>query len=178
MNFRNFAYFLAAPTLCYQPVYPRSAGIRKPWLARRIVELVFFISLMLLIFDQHIVPAVEATAAVTLRPGSSNVKYIGTSSDAQKFYSFVLVQHSACFGNKGLRDSCIPCYRRSIPKTACIGRADHVFLACGILFVFPSIPQHHRRAFKIRRQGVLSRLVMVLTLVHFDEIASRVTVTN
>lgn len=36
----DFVYFLCAPTLCYELNFPRSARIRKRFLAKRIVEMV------------------------------------------------------------------------------------------------------------------------------------------
>ena len=31
---KNLAYFLVAPTLCYQPAYPRNTRFRVKWLLR------------------------------------------------------------------------------------------------------------------------------------------------
>lgn len=55
----NLCYFMAAPTLTYQPSYPRTERIRGNWLLRRCGELVLALALQLAIIDQYIVPAVE-----------------------------------------------------------------------------------------------------------------------
>lgn len=38
VDYKHFIYFLAAPTLCYQFMYPRSPAIRKLWLLKRVAE--------------------------------------------------------------------------------------------------------------------------------------------
>ena len=48
----NFAYFLVVPTLCYQPVYPRSDRIRKRWLLKRFFELLACLGLMAFLVSQ------------------------------------------------------------------------------------------------------------------------------
>eukprot|EP00241_Pyramimonas_parkeae_P003563 CAMPEP_0114255748 /NCGR_PEP_ID=MMETSP0058-20121206/17740_1 /TAXON_ID=36894 /ORGANISM="Pyramimonas parkeae, CCMP726" /LENGTH=642 /DNA_ID=CAMNT_0001370179 /DNA_START=41 /DNA_END=1969 /DNA_ORIENTATION=+ len=53
----NMAYFLLAPTLCYQTNYPRSSRLRKRWLFRRIVEAVICVALMIVLIEQYIHPA-------------------------------------------------------------------------------------------------------------------------
>ncbi|KAH8975105.1 hypothetical protein BDL97_01G138800 [Sphagnum fallax] len=46
INFRNMAYFMMAPTLCYQLSYPRSNTVRKGWVLRQIGKLLVFVGLM------------------------------------------------------------------------------------------------------------------------------------
>ncbi|KAK9715719.1 hypothetical protein RND81_06G185000 [Saponaria officinalis] len=59
VNFRSLVYFMLAPTLCYQPSYPRSTHIRKGWVARQLVKLVIFTGLMGFIVEQYINPIVQ-----------------------------------------------------------------------------------------------------------------------
>lgn len=40
--FTDLAYFMCAPTLCYELNFPRSARIRKRFLAKRLIEMVMF----------------------------------------------------------------------------------------------------------------------------------------
>lgn len=59
LTLSNMVYFLCAPTLTYQLTYPRNARIRFKWLARRCVELLVMLALLLAIIDQYIFPAVK-----------------------------------------------------------------------------------------------------------------------
>jgi diacylglycerol O-acyltransferase-1 len=58
-TFGHLLYFLAAPTLIYQVSYPRSPRIRKRFVARRSLELIFCLSLQLFIIEQYIFPLVR-----------------------------------------------------------------------------------------------------------------------
>ncbi|XP_071959644.1 diacylglycerol O-acyltransferase 1-like [Antedon mediterranea] len=58
INLKDMYYFLLAPTLCYELNFPRSARIRKRFLIRRIIEIVFLLQLMLGLVQQWIVPTV------------------------------------------------------------------------------------------------------------------------
>lgn len=62
LSLGNLAYFIAAPTLCYQPSYPRSPRFRGRWLVRRVGELLLFGGLMALIIEQYMLPAVSNSA--------------------------------------------------------------------------------------------------------------------
>jgi len=53
----NMAYFLTAPTLCYQTNYPRSSRRRKRWLLRRTAEFVVCVALLVILVEQYIMPA-------------------------------------------------------------------------------------------------------------------------
>ncbi|KAI7841389.1 hypothetical protein COHA_005007 [Chlorella ohadii] len=55
----NLAYFLAAPTLCYQPVYPRSKRFRARWMAKKLVQLSASLGLMLFVTEQYIQPTID-----------------------------------------------------------------------------------------------------------------------
>ncbi|XP_016467035.1 diacylglycerol O-acyltransferase 1 isoform X1 [Nicotiana tabacum] len=59
VNFKSLAYFMVAPTLCYQLSYPRTACIRKGWLARQLIKLVIFTGFMGFIIEQYINPIVQ-----------------------------------------------------------------------------------------------------------------------
>uniref|UniRef100_A0A2C9K594 O-acyltransferase n=1 Tax=Biomphalaria glabrata TaxID=6526 RepID=A0A2C9K594_BIOGL len=59
LNVRDLAYFMFAPTLCYELNFPRSARIRKRFLAKRVIEMVFLTWLMVALMQQWIVPAVN-----------------------------------------------------------------------------------------------------------------------
>ncbi|XP_062148822.1 diacylglycerol O-acyltransferase 1 [Alnus glutinosa] len=57
--FKSLAYFMVAPTLCYQPSYPRTACIRKGWVVRQLVKLIIFTGVMGFIIEQYINPIVK-----------------------------------------------------------------------------------------------------------------------
>ncbi|GAB2291847.1 Diacylglycerol O-acyltransferase 1 [Dionaea muscipula] len=59
VSFKSLAYFMVAPTLCYQGSYPRSACIRKGWVARQLVKLLIFTGVMGFIIEQYINPIVK-----------------------------------------------------------------------------------------------------------------------
>ncbi|XP_071823562.1 diacylglycerol O-acyltransferase 1-like [Apostichopus japonicus] len=58
INLKDIYYFMLAPTLCYELNFPRTERIRKRFLIRRIVELVFLLQLSLCLIQQWIVPLV------------------------------------------------------------------------------------------------------------------------
>ncbi|KAL3332348.1 hypothetical protein AABB24_032769 [Solanum stoloniferum] len=59
VSFKSLAYFMVAPTLCYQLSYPRTPCIRKGWVARQFIKLVIFTGLMGFIIEQYINPIVQ-----------------------------------------------------------------------------------------------------------------------
>ncbi|KAK1313704.1 Diacylglycerol O-acyltransferase 1 [Acorus calamus] len=59
VRFKTLAYFVMAPTLCYQQSYPRTTCIRKSWVIRQLVKLVIFTGLMGFIIEQYINPIVK-----------------------------------------------------------------------------------------------------------------------
>ncbi|KAL1335521.1 hypothetical protein HN51_064384 [Arachis hypogaea] len=59
VSIRRLAYFMLAPTLCYQPSYPRTPSIRKGWVFRQLVTLIIFTGLMGFIIEQYINPIVQ-----------------------------------------------------------------------------------------------------------------------
>ncbi|XP_076911561.1 diacylglycerol O-acyltransferase 1-like isoform X1 [Bidens hawaiensis] len=58
-DFKSLIYFMAAPTLCYQMSYPRTAFIRKGWVLRQLIKLIIFTGLMGFIIEQYINPIVK-----------------------------------------------------------------------------------------------------------------------
>ncbi|KAG0493875.1 hypothetical protein HPP92_004869 [Vanilla planifolia] len=59
VSFQSLAYFMVAPTLCYQPAYPQTTCIRRGWVIRQFVKLVIFIGVMGFIIEQYINPIVK-----------------------------------------------------------------------------------------------------------------------
>lgn len=59
ISVKNLVYFMVAPTLCYQPSYPRTPSIRKGWLVRQVIILIIFTGLMGFIIEQYINPIVK-----------------------------------------------------------------------------------------------------------------------
>uniref|UniRef100_A0A2P2M8M0 diacylglycerol O-acyltransferase n=2 Tax=Rhizophora mucronata TaxID=61149 RepID=A0A2P2M8M0_RHIMU len=58
-SFKSLVYFMVAPTLCYQPSYPRTACVRQSWVLRQFVKLIIFTGLMGFIIEQYINPIVQ-----------------------------------------------------------------------------------------------------------------------
>ncbi|CAD5110875.1 DgyrCDS240 [Dimorphilus gyrociliatus] len=59
INLKDIYYFLFAPTLCYELNFPRSSRIRKRFLIKRILEMLFLSHLMLCLIQQWIIPTVN-----------------------------------------------------------------------------------------------------------------------
>ena len=59
LSISRLAYFLIAPTLCYQLEYPRNAYIRKIWLGKRLVEYLLTSLVMNILVIQYIFPELE-----------------------------------------------------------------------------------------------------------------------
>ncbi|XP_055343981.1 diacylglycerol O-acyltransferase 1-like [Paramacrobiotus metropolitanus] len=60
---RNIYYFYAAPTLCYELNYPRTPGIRKVYLAKRIGEILLLTQLELALAQQWLLPIMQNSVA-------------------------------------------------------------------------------------------------------------------
>eukprot|EP00057_Strongylocentrotus_purpuratus_P015273 XP_011669747.1 PREDICTED: diacylglycerol O-acyltransferase 1 [Strongylocentrotus purpuratus] len=58
LTLNDMCYFMMVPTLCYELNFPRTKRIRKRFLIRRIIELVFLVQLCLCLVQQWIVPTV------------------------------------------------------------------------------------------------------------------------
>ncbi|RZB90921.1 Diacylglycerol O-acyltransferase 1C [Glycine soja] len=59
VTFRSLAYFMVAPTLCYQTSYPRTPSVRKGWVFRQLVKLIIFTGVMGFIIEQYMNPIVQ-----------------------------------------------------------------------------------------------------------------------
>ncbi|KAG8657056.1 hypothetical protein MANES_03G036000v8 [Manihot esculenta] len=59
VSFKSLVYFMVAPTLCYQPIYPRTACVRKGCVVRQFVKLIIFTGFMGFIIEQYINPIVQ-----------------------------------------------------------------------------------------------------------------------
>lgn len=59
VSFRSLVYFMVAPTLCYQPSYPRTASIRKGVVIRQLIKWIIFTGVMGFIIEQYINPIVQ-----------------------------------------------------------------------------------------------------------------------
>ncbi|ELT88627.1 hypothetical protein CAPTEDRAFT_183593 [Capitella teleta] len=67
LNLEDLFYFLFAPTLCYQLNFPRSVRIRKRFLLKRLIEMVFLSGLMLALIQQWIIPIVQNSTILLQR---------------------------------------------------------------------------------------------------------------
>lgn len=63
LTLKNLYYFICAPTLCYELNYPRNKKIRRAFLLRRIVEVLFLLQLELALCQQWIVPTLQKAIA-------------------------------------------------------------------------------------------------------------------
>ncbi|XP_028751495.1 diacylglycerol O-acyltransferase 1A-like [Neltuma alba] len=59
VSLKSLAYFMVAPTLCYQPSYPRTPYVRKGWVFRQLIKLIVFTGVMGFIIEQYINPIVQ-----------------------------------------------------------------------------------------------------------------------
>ncbi|KAJ1735548.1 hypothetical protein LPJ61_000495 [Coemansia biformis] len=95
----NFGYFWLAPTLCYQPSYPRSASpIRKSFLAKRLAELVIIGLAMHVVIQQYAVPTLAGSVqAIDTRDGfwlSERVLKLSVISAIVWFLGFYAIFHA------------------------------------------------------------------------------------
>ncbi|XP_048738315.1 diacylglycerol O-acyltransferase 1-like isoform X2 [Ostrea edulis] len=59
LTLNNMYYFICTPTLCYELNFPRTIRIRKRFLLKRIVEMMFLAQLMTGLVQQWIIPTVN-----------------------------------------------------------------------------------------------------------------------
>lgn len=59
LTYHDLAYFLCAPTLCYELNFPRTTRIRKRFLIKRCVEVVIGVNVVLGVFQQWMIPSVR-----------------------------------------------------------------------------------------------------------------------
>eukprot|EP00359_Climacostomum_virens_P000303 CAMPEP_0204897088 /NCGR_PEP_ID=MMETSP1397-20131031/538_1 /ASSEMBLY_ACC=CAM_ASM_000891 /TAXON_ID=49980 /ORGANISM="Climacostomum Climacostomum virens, Strain Stock W-24" /LENGTH=262 /DNA_ID=CAMNT_0052064793 /DNA_START=318 /DNA_END=1106 /DNA_ORIENTATION=+ len=74
--FKQFLYFIMAPTLCFQFEYPRSSKIRWIWLSKRIGEFVLGLLLMGVIVKQQMVPGIYSAIDLMEKENFSTLKLI------------------------------------------------------------------------------------------------------
>ncbi|PIA17593.1 hypothetical protein COEREDRAFT_80298 [Coemansia reversa NRRL 1564] len=96
----NFVYFWMAPTLCYQPSYPRIAGpIRKSFVAKRLAELVVLCIAMYVVIYQYAVPTLMGSVrAIDSRNGFwlfERVLKLSVVSAIVWFLGFYAIFHAA-----------------------------------------------------------------------------------
>ncbi|KAJ2594950.1 hypothetical protein GGH99_003646 [Coemansia sp. RSA 1285] len=99
VTLKNFGYFWLAPTLCYQPSYPRVPGpISKSFLAKRIAEFVILAIAMYVVIQQYAVPtlvgsvrAIDAGNAFRL---SERVLKLSVISATVWFLGFYAIFHA------------------------------------------------------------------------------------
>ncbi|KAJ1835695.1 hypothetical protein LPJ63_000897 [Coemansia sp. RSA 2711] len=99
VSLANFAYFWLAPTLCYQPSYPRMAGpVRKSFVAKRLAELAILCVAMCIVIQQYAVPTlVGSVRAIDTRNGfwlSERVLKLSVISAAVWFLGFYAIFHA------------------------------------------------------------------------------------
>nr|BBB38499.1 diacylglycerol O-acyltransferase 1 [Gymnogobius isaza] len=58
---KDMYYYVFAPTLCYELNFPRSPKIRKSFLARRLVEMLFFTQLFVALTQQWMIPIIQSS---------------------------------------------------------------------------------------------------------------------
>jgi len=51
---KNIGYFWLAPTLCYQPSYPRTTVFRKSFFMKRVLEIVTCLGMMVILFSSYV----------------------------------------------------------------------------------------------------------------------------
>ncbi|KAJ2158425.1 hypothetical protein GGF46_003776 [Coemansia sp. RSA 552] len=95
----NFGYFWLAPTLCYQPSYPRMAGpVRKSFLAKRLAELAILCLAIYVVIHQYAVPTlVGSVRAIDTRNAfwlSERVLKLSVISATVWFLGFYAIFHS------------------------------------------------------------------------------------
>uniref|UniRef100_A0A8C2DF54 O-acyltransferase n=1 Tax=Cyprinus carpio TaxID=7962 RepID=A0A8C2DF54_CYPCA len=61
LSLRDMYYFVFAPTLCYELNFPRSESIRMGFLLRRLFEMTYFISNVLSVVFQWMVPIIRSS---------------------------------------------------------------------------------------------------------------------
>ncbi|CAJ1975787.1 unnamed protein product [Sphenostylis stenocarpa] len=59
VTIKSLAYFMVAPTLCYQTSYPRTPSVRKGWVFRQLFKLIIFTGVMGFIIEQYMNPIVQ-----------------------------------------------------------------------------------------------------------------------
>ncbi|KAJ1994560.1 hypothetical protein GGI25_003092 [Coemansia spiralis] len=99
VTLKNFGYFWLAPTLCYQPSYPRIPGpICKSFLAKRVAEFVIIGIAMYVLIQQYAVPTlVGSVHAIDTGNGfwlSERVLKLSVISASVWFLGFYAIFHA------------------------------------------------------------------------------------
>jgi len=59
LTVKDMAFFIFAPTLCYELNFPRTDRVRKRFLLKRVIEVVVLVQLSMCLFQQWIIPSVK-----------------------------------------------------------------------------------------------------------------------
>ncbi|KAF9580650.1 hypothetical protein BGW38_002620 [Lunasporangiospora selenospora] len=59
VTIKNIGYFWLAPTLCYQPSYPRTTVFRKSFFFKRLLEIVTSLGMMYFLIEQYATPTLQ-----------------------------------------------------------------------------------------------------------------------
>ncbi|KAF9943263.1 hypothetical protein BGZ67_003026 [Mortierella alpina] len=59
ITLKNIGYFWLAPTLCYQPSYPRTTVFRKSFFLKRVAEIVTCLGMMYFLAEQYATPTLQ-----------------------------------------------------------------------------------------------------------------------
>lgn len=68
VTIQRLAYFILAPTLCYQLEYPRNTYIRKGWLAKRIAQYLLSTLVMNIVVVQYVLPELATIREYYVQP--------------------------------------------------------------------------------------------------------------
>ncbi|KAG0265401.1 hypothetical protein BG011_004786 [Mortierella polycephala] len=59
ITLKNIGYFWLAPTLCYQPSYPRTTVFRKSFFFKRVLEIITCLGMMYFLVEQYATPTLQ-----------------------------------------------------------------------------------------------------------------------
>lgn len=59
LTLKDIFYFCLAPTLCYELNFPKTNRIRKRFLIKRIIEVLFGFQVILAVLQQYMVPSIK-----------------------------------------------------------------------------------------------------------------------
>lgn len=74
---RRLAYFMLAPTLCYQLSYPRNSSIRGIWLVKRFIEYGLILGLEFVIWLQYYQPQLDELVDALNKQDYSYMELLG-----------------------------------------------------------------------------------------------------
>lgn len=73
VNFRNFCYYMVAPSLVYEPHFPRGKGFRPAYFAWKLVSLVSAMTVMYLACTSYLIPTISRSPTVSLMEAIANL---------------------------------------------------------------------------------------------------------